>query len=291
MLLFIYAVRANQLTMVPPSQFNGISTDRIGCTGVQPLTCGGTSVLVDGVRIQRPIDITSTEDVQEFFTWSRTSNPAIVFGLGEAVEQYASLDLYFLNYPAEGIGLPNLQLIEASTAFDFTSGTAIPYTFSNNNDLSTDDTRGRRLTLQILSESMYNRIRLEIDFTGVDDIDWFFLSEAVFCRGVPSTTPPTIVFNSPMPVIVEHGLDSPSSVRLTCSLSSSGLFEWRWPDVPDSDSRFEITTTDWTRTSTVNISAPSPTDAGNYTCEVRHQMGTSGFVSRSVELVLPGKLI
>ena len=145
-----------------------------------------------------------------------------------------------------------------------------------------------RVTLFILSNpGPHGALRLQMSFTGVENIDWFFLSEVNICSG-------TIQSQSTSDgerIVLESSSGTPTSVVLNCTVLGAGLFEWQWKrdnTIQQNGERYQITVADRTRTSKLNISQLRFTDAGNYTCEVRHQ-SQSSYQSRTQELVLPGE--
>ena len=209
---------------------------------------------------------------------------------------FTSVELYFLSYPTQRIGLPNIQLFGSANQFenDLSGGTPINYTFSN--VFTPQENTVNNVTLPFLSNpGPLNAVRLQMSFTGVQDIDWFFLSEIRVCTGTTTPPPlPAIQFQSPSDgerVVLDTSSDTPTSVVLNCTVSVAGVFEWRWRkenQILQNGGRFQITTALGTRTSKLTISQPSNTDVGNYTCEVRHR-SQSGYQSRRVELVFSGE--
>ena len=209
---------------------------------------------------------------------------------------FTSVELSFLSYPSWRIGLPNIQLFGPDNVFfdDISGGTPINYTFSN--VFAPQENTVNNVTLLFLSNpGLLNAVRLQLSFTGIDNIDWFFLSEIRVCTGTATPPPlPAIQFQSLSDgerVVLDTSSDTPTSVVLNCTVSVAGVFEWRWRkenQILQNGGRFQITTTLGTRTSKLTISQPSNTDVGNYTCEVRHQ-SQSGYQSRRVELVFSGE--
>ena len=153
-----------------------------------------------------------------------------------------------------------------------------------------------RVTLFILSNpGPHGALRLQVSFTGVNNIDWFFLSEVNICTGTPThPTLPAIQLQSPSDgerIVLGGSSGTPTSVVLNCSVSVAGVFQWRWKQnntFLQNGGRYQVTVADGTRTSKLNISQLNYTDAGNYTCEVRHQ-SQSSLQSKTQELVLPGE--
>ena len=211
---------------------------------------------------------------------------------------FTSVELSFLSYPTQRIGLPNIQLsglVSQNNIPDVLGGaTPINYTFSN--VFAPQENTVNNVTLPLLSNpGSVNALQLNMSFTGVDNIDWFFLSEIRVCTGTTPPPPlPAIQFQSPSDgerVVLDTSSGTPTSVVLNCTVSVAGVFEWRWRkenQILQNGGTFQITTTLGTRNSKLTISQPSNTDVGNYTCEVRHQ-SQSGYQSRRVELVFSGE--
>ena len=237
------------------------------------------------------VDLSSEADVRRFFTWSGQTD--ITFSLDSATE-LASVELYFLNYPSERIGLPEIELSSLTSMGD-SSGTRINYVFDvDNSDVlsSTDDMR-RKVTLGILANQNLGNIailRVDIIFSGVNDIDWFFLSEINLCSGTPTATD-VIQFTTLQPNTVELSPTNPtSSVQLCCSVLPPGMFEWQWRrgGTMLDGGRYQTSTTDGTRTGILDITGLRTSDEGSYTCRV-NRPGQSSTGQLTVTLVLPGK--
>ena len=252
-------------------------------------------VIVDHNTGPTTPNLNSTSDVRMFLTWQRqTRDFLIAFGTN-TVMTFTSVELYFLSYPTQRIGLPNIQLFGTANIFsnDVSGGTPINYTFS---DIFTPrENTINNVTLPFLSNpGPLNAVRLQMSFTGVDNIDWFFLSEIRVCTGTIPPSLPAIQFQSPSDgerIVLDTSSGTPTSVVLNCTVSVAGVFEWRWRKDNQNlqnGGRFQITTALRTRTSKLAISQLRSTDAGNYTCEVRHR-SQSGYQSRTVEVVLPGE--
>ena len=253
-------------------------------------------VIVDRNTGPTAPNLNSTTDVRMFLTWQRQirTNFLIAF-ITNTVMTFTSVELYFLSYPTQHIGLPNIQLFgSANQPFpnDLSGGTPINYTFSD--VVTPQENTVNNVTLFLLSPGPLNALRLQMSFTGVENIDWFFLSEIRVCTGTTPPSLPAIQFQSPSDgerVVPDTSSGTPTSVVLNCIVSVAGVFEWRWrkdSQIPQNSGRFQITTALGTRTSKLAISQLRSTDAGNYTCEVRHR-SQSGYQSRTVELVLSSK--
>ena len=294
-------VNPNIVTITRPSIFNMIGSIPNCVTafnGSPEIECSGRDVvIVDRNTGPTTLNLNSTTDVRMFLTWERQTRMdfLIAFSTNTAMT-FSSVELYFLSYPAQYIGLPNIQLYGTANVFpsNLSGGTPIDYTFSDVVNPQENTVNNVMLPF-LLNPGPLNAVRLQMSFTGVDNIDWFFLSEIKVCTGTtPPPSLPAIQFQSPSDgerVVLDTSSGTPTSVVLNCTVSVAGVFEWRWRkdnQILQNGGRFQITTALGTRTSKLTISQLRSTDAGNYTCEVRHQ-SQSSYRSRTVELVLPGE--
>ena len=256
------------------------------------MICGmnvGTAI-TDNDNGPSSVDLSSEADVQSFFTWRGEAD--ITFQLNGQTE-LARLELYYLNYPSQRIGLPAIELFSFDSVLDSqsgTPGTLINYVLNNSDVLSSTDNIRRKVTLGILGNQglgTYSVLRVNFSFAGVGDIDWFFLSEINLCSGVPTATD-TITTQAR----VELSSNDPSdSAQLRCSVSSVGLFQWQWRQGSDvlGGGRFQTSTDDGTRTGILNVTGLRSTDEGSYTCRVNRLGLSNTQQERSITLVLPGK--
>ena len=282
-----------QFMATAPSQFRGINSDTSLC--VPPsggrVTCSriaGTAI-IDDDNGPSSVDLSSAADVQRFFTLFGEAD--IDFQFSPASE-LASLELYFLNYPSEGIGLPTIELFSFDDALD-QSGTSVSYVLNNSDMLSSTDNVRRKVTLEILGNQnlgSYSRLRVNFSYTGMSDIEWLFLSEINLCTGTPTATATDIITTQ---ATVELSSNNPSdSVQLSCSVSTPVSFQWQWIRTRDgnvlSGGRFQTSTADGTRTGILEITELRSTDEGSYTCRVNRQ-GQTNIQQNFITLVLPGE--
>ena len=84
-----------------------------------------------------------------------------------------------------------------------------------------------------------------------------------------------------------------SSVRLSCTVTVSGLFEWTWKhdgnSLQLSGDHHQILTGDATRSTVLVINKLSYTDEGTYSCAVNH-VSQPGNSVRNITLELLGEL-
>ena len=292
------AVNPRYVTLTRPSIFNMIDSSP-GCSeaynGPPEMECIRRAiVIVDRNPGPTSPNLNNTNDVRMFLTWQRqTRTDFLIAFITETTMTFTSVELSFLSYPTQRIGLPNIQLFGSDNQFelDLTGATPINFTFSNGFTLQENTINN--VTLFLSNPGSINALQLHMSFTGVQNVDWFFLSEIRVCTGTTPPSPlPAIQFQSPSDgerVVLSSG--TPTSVVLNCTVSVAGVFEWRWRkenQILQNGGRFQITTALGTRTSKLTISQPNNTDVGNYTCEVRHR-SQGGYQSRRVELVFSGE--
>ena len=99
----------------------------------------------------------------------------------------------------------------------------------------------------------------------------------------------TIVFQDGPSLTMTIGPDNlQSSVNLSCTVVNNGSYEWQWQyneNVLDLPGCSQILIGDATRTSILAINKLRYTDAGNYSCIVRHLHGTVSY-TRLIKLEL-----
>ena len=284
-----------QFDATAPSQFNGISSDVSLCvpgSGHGRVTCASNAgtAIIDNDNGPSSVDLSSEADVQSFFIWRGEAD--IVFKLNGPTE-LASLELYYLNYPSQRIGLPAIELFSLDDIGD-QSGTHINYVLYNSGVVSicTTDNIRRKVTLDILGNQnfgSYSVLRVNFSYTGVSNIDWFFPSEINLCT---STATDIIITQAKVELCSRNPTDS---VQLRCLVSSSAtsLFDWQWRqgNTVLSGGRFQNSTADETRTGILEITELRSTDEGSYTCRVNRQglPSTQHVQQSSITLVLPGK--
>jgi len=287
------AVRPSTVFLTPPSVFNGIESSIENCGELSgTLSCGTINnvAIIDGSTGPTDPDLASESDVQNFLTWQRQESADFLIVLTSLPPSstVSSIELYFLSYPTQHISLPSIQLFGTPNRNSLvtTGGTSMNYTFSE--PFIPQENTINKVTLLILSNpGPHESLHLRMSFTGVENIDWFFLSEVNVCTG-------TIHFQSPSDgerIVLESSSGTPTSVVLNCTVLGAGMFQWQWKQnnvILQNGGRYQIILADRNKTSKLSISQLRFTDAGNYTCEVRHQ-SQSSYQSRAQELVLPGE--
>ena len=120
----------------------------------------------------------------------------------------------------------------------------------------------------------------------------------------PPPPPPPITLSSPPPSVTPD-LSQPDSVTLSCSVASPAThdyqYQWQWRKngvLLKDDSRFTITPTTNTQSTSLLISGLQYSDAGEYMCEVEYASCPDGVdcseatpVTGSITLNLPGMFL
>ena len=87
--------------------------------------------------------------------------------------EVSTVVLYFFNSPSDGIGLPQLKVIDG--------GNDVPYFFSNNDDLTLTDSQLRSVTLH--PNQNLSTFQINFLFPVNSRIDWFLVSEVQSFNG------------------------------------------------------------------------------------------------------------
>ena len=301
---FAPIVAASQF-FTSPSPFRGVTTlmplPEMCFTESSGLNCPYSVILGDNnpVPLEPNLDGESdTNDITKFLVWpSNTDRPYITFTFG-GVRSVTALTIEFLNYPAQGISLPNLQLYTTTSLFltDPNNQNVQPIEFDiqNNSVLSQDDYQVTNISLIFSSTS--TRFLLRWDYTGVYNINFFMVSEIDFCDGTQPPGGTQITFQDPqsdnsviIPTVEEFTVAKTTTIN--CTVSSSGLLEWRWRQnrsMISNNVKFNIFTADGTRTSILQLTELSVSDDAEYTCEVRRRNGE--YMPKTQILSFPGML-
>ena len=127
---------------------------------------------------------------------SSTDRPYMNFALNSA-QSVTAINIEFLNYPAQGFSLPNLELYEVATGtiVDPNNAQRIEFDLQNNNVLSQDDYQVTSVSLIFSSTSRYFLLRW--NYTGVCNLDFFMVSEVDFCSDNQPTGETQITFQDP----------------------------------------------------------------------------------------------
>uniref|UniRef100_A0A1X7SSA1 Uncharacterized protein n=1 Tax=Amphimedon queenslandica TaxID=400682 RepID=A0A1X7SSA1_AMPQE len=155
------------------SSFNGsnLTTTDPNCPTLN--NCfGNTTKLNDGDF--GPMDSLNGQ-LGRFFAFNQ-NNSRLTFTVFSPV---STVELYFFNSPADGIGLPQLKVSNA--------GPIVPYFFSNNDELTLTDSQLRTVALH-LNQSL-PEVQIDFTFPVNSRIDWFLVSEVQSFNGSPVSAP------------------------------------------------------------------------------------------------------
>ena len=292
--------------LLVPTPFRGslaIFPDGTTCTrdpNTVLITCGTPNSLTDGLVGPNQPDIDSDDDRMFFVAWNILNiKPYLSISFSNISAVISSLDLHMLNYPAEGIGLPNLELYGTSNISEINPPpeSAVEFDLVGNQQLSQTDSTVRKLTLRLRTPRTFIAIHLRWTFTGLlSNMEWFAISEILLCADESLVSP---VYNTSFLIPEEHTTTivprtqflSDTSLILTCNMSIQGSFEWRWRkesvDIEKSPTT-TLFTADGTRTSILNISQVNFSIAGTYFCEAKPS-GLNATYSRQFDIGFPSK--
>ena len=268
------------------------------------LICLYNTILGDNDPVPPQPDLDNSgggnSDIGKFLVWHNSTNrPYITFGFG-SMQSITAITIQFLNYPAQGFSLPNLELysVVGATIVDPNSSRdnqRIEFELQNNNFLSQENYRVTNVSLSLFETLSTPGLLLRWNYTGVYNLDFFMVSEIDFCTNTqpPGETPITFQHppsdNSVIMLTVEE-LTTVRYITINCTVYSSGLFEWQWSQsetVLSNNTRFNNFTADGTRTSILQITEPSTSDAAVYRCEVTRRRG-GGSMTRTQSLRFSG---
>ena len=262
------------------------------------------NILGDNAQVPRQPNLDSEDgnnDIGKFLVWSReAANPLISFLFSQPMT-VTSLNIEFLNYPAQNFSLPNLQLYESPAYFNTDPESSgfqrIPYDLLNNGGLSQDDYTVTTVSMTFSAVSSENFL-LTWNYADVYNLDFFMVSEMYFCTDSgPPASNVQIVFQTPQVsnseiVPTVEDVTSVKMLVLNCTVSSAGLYVWRWRKnngLISNNADFHVFTADGTRTSKLQLTGLNVDDAASYTCEVQHVRSNGNtFVPRTQTLSFPG---
>ena len=284
--------------------YNGIEPDTTNCdvnSAGSFLRCSVGSVLSYGDigPTHSAVDVSDPDQVHRFFVWHRVNGTVTLqFQINNAFSRFdvSYIDIYTLSVPSARIGSPG------TTSFITVEGTVSSLNTQSCSFSSSASTLSR--TTFNVSLTNINSLIIRFEFTS-QDIDWLFISEIQLCEGnVPHSISCTILSAiqlttpSATGVTVTPDLHQPDSVSLTCSVASPATddyqYQWQWwksGTLLNNDTRFTITHTTNTQSSSLQISGLRYSDAGEYACEVEYMCVNLVPVQSSrglLELNLPG---
>ena len=238
----------------------------------------------------------------EFFAFSRHSLDGIgrINFIFPVVNSVSRAVIYFFNSPNNSIGLPMISVYGVGSQ-------PLSYVFDNNDDLRQSDSELRNVTLNI--QQLTTVVKLDFTF-NTSIIDWLLVSKIKFYNSkimykllthhyysyptlatLISPSLDTIDFQNDSLLTMTLGPDNlQSSISLSCTVVNAGTFEWQWQhngNMLNLSGRSQILIGDATRTSILTISQLRYSNAGNYTCQAKHSLGSVN-TAREIELYLTG---
>ena len=295
-----------------PVAYNDIEPDTTNCevnSDGSFLKCSVGSVLSDGdIGPTHSVDVSDPDQIHRFFVWHRDNGTVTLqFQINNAFSRFnvSYIDIYTLSVPSARIGSPG------TTSFITLEGTVSSLNTQSCSFSSSANTLSR--TTFNMSLTNINILFNRFEFAS-QDIDWLFIGEIQLCAGnMPSSiscdlppssmaTPPPIILTPP-PTSVTPDLHQPDSVSLTCSVASPATddyqYQWQWwKSGTQLNTRFTITHTTNTQSSSLHISGLGYSDAGEYMCRMQYAMCPDGVacsgatpVTGNIQLNLPSKLV
>ena len=319
-----------------PVAYSGIEPDTTNCevnSAGSYILCSVGSVLSDGdIGPTHSVDVSDPDQVHRFFVWNRVNGTvALQFQINNAFSRFnvSYIDIYTLSVPSARIGSPG------TTSFITIEGMSFIIVSSLNTQSCSFSSSASTLSRTTFNMSLTNikALFIRFEFTS-QDIDWLFISEIQLCEGnapssiscdppptdpptqtPPPTDPPTQtpppplsptpppITLAPLPSPVTPDLRQPDSVSLTCSVASPATDDYQyqlqwWKNGTLLNTRFTITHTTNTQSSSLHISGLGYSDEGEYMCRVQYAMCPDGVdcsgatpVTGNIQLNLPGKLV
>ena len=276
--------------LADPSTFRGVVTPLESLPQcrreAQRYLCQYDAILGDNAPVPLEPDLENSGGgnnvIRKFLVWpNSTDGPYVNFGFNSA-QSITAINIEFLNYPAQGFSLPNLELysVVGPTIIDpnISNNQRIEFELQNNNVLSQDDNQVTSVSLILLETLPTPNLLLYWNYTGIYNLDFFMVSEIDFCSDTQPPGETQITFKHPQSdnLMIIPTVTIARYITINCTVSSSGLFEWQWRQnetVLSNNIRFSLFTADGTRTSILRIAGLNVSDAANYTCEVTRRRG------------------
>ena len=226
------------------------------------------------------VDVSDQDQVTRFFVWHRDNGSVGLLFTATDISSVSYIEVYFLSLPSAKIGPPETTRI-ATDINPRVEDTLIPQSCSFSSSTNT-----LTRTTFTLPQNPDNVVEITFDFN--QDTDWLFISEIQLVMGdIPSSiscsnTLPLLILSSPPPTGVTESPDlgQPDSVNLTCSVASPPTddyqYQWQWwrngTPLSNTDTRFSITHSTNTQSSSLVISGLRYSDAGDYMCRVEYKV-------------------
>ncbi len=222
-------------------------------------------------------DLSNSMYLGQFIALERgSSTPYIDFDLTTVTTGVTTIELSFLNSPANRISLPDIELsrVTYDSSFATVTESSIGSRVLNNQDLSQTDNQVRTVFVQLGFAQASLNLRISFRFNiSFHDFDWLLLNEVRFCTDTQQRFNPVVMFLVPLSNVIQ-----PSAVDLTrrstelvCTVSSAGPYTWQWErdnnfiTIGNSED-YTITIGDGSRTTKLTINNLDFSDAAEYKC-------------------------
>ena len=230
-----------------------------GCfRDTQGFTCFYITILGDNEPVPLQPNLKNSDsgnnDIVKFLIWpSNTERPYMTFEFGSA-QSVTAINIEFLNYPAQGFSLPNLELYSTASSLitvpSDLNAQCIEFELQNNSILSQDDCQVTNVSLIFSSTS--RSLLLRWNYTGVYNLNFFMVSEVDFCSDNQQPGDTQITFQDPQSD--KYTIDSSDSSRNAVLISNGS-------SVPGLQSA-------------LTINQLRTEDEGTYTCMVDGNLAT-----------------
>ncbi len=203
---------------------------------------------------------------------SSNPTPYVFFTLKMSPLRVSGIELSILNNPRTNIGIPNFTIYGAITQY---SEVELEHDIINNHLLTEEDHTVRQIILNIINPEPHTFYELKWNFNNLYNIDWFLLSEVILHTSISSTRSPARTTTASPTLITStsgHVL-SDGSIRLNCTTSGDGVFNWTWTFNDSVITDMKIYTTDMSRTGILIVPHRQQIDLlyGKYGCVARRK--------------------
>ena len=305
-----------------PAVYNGVASNLTGCSvfpdsDIWGALCVGQNVLRDGAI--GSTDVSDADQVHKFFVWHRTIQSFSIELRLTLPSAVSHVDIYTLNLESAKIGLREKPTVTAISLSGHESDAT-----NISSCIFEEEEKSLVITRLLVKEREVVQLMIEFRFSDAANNDWIFISEIelfqeddesqVICKtSYDSTVPsesdsvrqrlPLLSIPPPTGATVIPDLDHPDSVIMTCSVISPTndyTYQWQWwrnGTLLSNDTRFTITQTTNTQSTSLLIADLRYSDEGSYACLVQFSDCSENVdcsyetqVKGTIHLELPSKL-
>ena len=264
--------------------------------------CDHAHVLGDGAMVLSTPDLSNSMYLGQFIALERgSSTPYIDFDLTTVTTGVTTIELSFLNSPANRISLPDIELsrVTYDSSFATVTESSIGSRVLNNQDLSQTDNQVRTVFVRLGFAQASLNLRISFRFNiSFHDFDWLLLNEVRFCTDTQQLFNPVVMFLAPLSNVIQPSAAdlTRGSTELVCTVSSEGPYTWQWERdnvIIGNNGDYTITIGDGSRTTKLMINNLDFSDAAEYECtgttvDLSNIMSTNSLIQ---DLQFPGKCI